>query len=202
MIWDMGGILYRFFTEVLVEKGAIKGWPLDKLPLGPTGLIPDPHYLALDRGEIKEPEYVKRLVKEFSRQGIDYLPYEDVELAPPPLRAETWKLVEKIRNAGLRQMLLTNDATVWLGERWWETWPHIHLFDGVVDVKNVGVPKPSPEPYLACLEKLDVRPDDCIFIDDMHVNCSGAEAVGMSSYWFDISAPEAAAAELGARLEL
>jgi len=35
-------------------------------------------------------------------------------LAPPALRAETWNLVEKVKNAGLRQMLLTNDGTVLL----------------------------------------------------------------------------------------
>lgn len=196
VIWDMGGILYRFFTEILVETAADKGWPLDKIPLGPTGIIPDTHYMALDRGDIKEPEYIRRLVDELSQQGINYIPYDDPELVPPPLRDEIWLIIEQIKAQGIRQMLLTNDATNWLGEHWWQTWPQRSFFEALVDVKNIGYPKPAPEAYKACLELLNLPPEECLFIDDMHVNCYGAEALGMNSYWFDISNPEKAAAGL------
>ncbi len=196
VIWDMGGILFQFFTEVLVAEGTANNWPLEEIPLGPTGRIADPQYAAMDRGEINEAEYIKLLVKEFSRHGIEWIPYK----IHPPERQETWELIGKFREMGLRQMLLTNDASIWLGNRWWETWPHRHYFEEVVDVKVVGVRKPAPEPYLACIEKLDVRPEECIFIDDMHINCSGAEEVGMQSYWFDITDPKAALKELSERL--
>lgn len=198
VIWDMGGILFHFFTEDLVAEGNAKDWPLDKIPLGPTGRIPDPHYAAMDRGEIKEPEYLKLLTDELAQQGIEYVPYKNI----PPERRESWELISKIKEFGLRQMLLTNDATNWLGENWWETWHHSHFFDEVVDVKSIGVSKPSPEPYLACLENFDVRPDQCIFVDDLHINCTGAENVGMQSYWFDIANPKAALYGLSYRLGL
>ena len=71
-----------------------------------------------------------------------------------------------------------------------------HLFESVVDVKTLGVRKPAPEPYLACVEVLDLPPDSCLFVDDMHANCSGAEHVGMRSHWFDITDPEGSAAKL------
>ena len=200
VIWDMGGILYHFFTEVLVKKGEAEGWPMDKIPLGPTGTISDPDYKALSIGKINEPEYVKRLVKLFSRHGIDYCPYDDADLAPPPERTEVWSLIDTINKLHWRQMLLTNDASNWLGKGWWEKWPHRHLFDYMVDVKNVGVSKPSPDPYLACLDKFGVPSSDCIFIDDMHVNCAGAEAVGMQSHWFDITDPPSTIAKLKVRL--
>ncbi len=196
VIWDMGGILYQFFTEKLITIGAGKNWPLDKIPLGPTGTVPDPHYAALDRGEMKEPDYINLLVGEFARQGIDCDPYEFI----PPERPETWEVVAKVKSAGFRQMLLTNDATAWLGENWWETWHHSHFFDELVDVKTVGISKPAPEPYLACVEKIGVQPENCIFIDDMRVNCRGAEDVGMRSYWFDITDPKAALKGLRVRL--
>ena len=195
VIWDMGGILFHFFTEVLVAYGEDNDWPLEEIPLGPTGRIPDPHYVALDRGDINEPEYIKRLNIEFSRHGIDYVPYQ----IRPPERPESWALVDRAQKAGRRQMLLTNDASNWLGVNWWDTWPRRHFFEGVVDVTN-GSRKPSPEPYLACLEKLDVLPEECIFIDDMHANCSGAEAVGMQSYWYDVTDPKAAVEGLSSRL--
>ncbi len=60
----------------------------------------------------------------------------------------------------------------------------------------------ASEPYLACVDTLSVSPQSCLFIDDMHVNCSGAEAVGMQSYWFDVRDPEGSLAGLMSRLGL
>ena len=201
IIWDMGGILYRFFAEVVVERGRRENWPLEELALGPTGPAPDPDYAALDRGDINEPEYVRRLSAGLARHGIDYVPYDDVGLGGN-LRPETWPLVALLKEQGRRQVLLTNDATAWLGEDWWENWPYRDLFEAIVDVKTIGIRKPAPEPYLACTRALDVAPAECLFIDDMHVNCAGAEAVGMASYWFDITDIGAAIAGLRARLAL
>ena len=195
IIWDMGGILFQFFTEVLVARGKEKNWPLDKIPLGPTGDIHDPNFAALDRGEINEPEYVSRIIAEFSRHDIEFVPYN----FRPPERPESWTLVEKIRKLDRRQLLLTNDASNWLGNDWWENWSRRHLFEGVVDVTN-GIRKPAPEPYLACLEKLNLPPEECIFIDDMHINCSGAENVGIQSYWYDVTDPKASVEGLSIRL--
>ena len=60
-------------------------------------------------------------------------------------------------------------------------------FDAVVDVVQVGVRKPSPEPYLAVAEALGVPASECLFVDDLPVNCRGAEAVGMRSLVFDVT---------------
>lgn len=118
------------------------------------------------------------------------------------MREDIWLIINKIKSCGIRQIILTNDATNWLGEKWWETWPHMPLFEAVLDVKNIGFAKPLSEAYIACLNELNLPPEECIFIDDMHVNCSGAEAVGMHSYWFDISNPQDAIAGLEAYLNI
>ena len=34
VVWDMGGILYRYFTEVMRDRGTERGWPIDNIPLG------------------------------------------------------------------------------------------------------------------------------------------------------------------------
>ncbi|KAA3628235.1 MAG: HAD family hydrolase [Proteobacteria bacterium] len=199
VIWDMGGIMYRFFTELMVDVGKERGWPLDRLPLGPTGPGPDPYYAAMDRGEISEPDYVVHIVEALAAESIAFSPYTDLDFSRGE-RPATWRAIEHLQQAGWKQALLTNDATAWLGERWWESWEHAHLFDAVVDVKSVGVRKPAPEPYLACAEALNRSPQSCLFVDDMRANCAGAEAVGMQSFWFDITDPQTALAALLRRL--
>ena len=123
------------------------------------------------------------------KEGIEFSPHQDMDFSSGE-RKQTWGVIAHLKTAGFRQALLTNDATAWLGESWWEKWPYVHLFEQVVDVKTVGVRKPAPEPYLACVKALHCEPQECLFIDDMHANCRGAEAVGMDSFWFDICDPE------------
>jgi FMN phosphatase YigB (HAD superfamily) len=41
--------------------------------------------------------------------------------------------------------------------------------------------KPEPEIYRLAAERLNVAPEQCIFVDDLRENCEGAEAVGMTA---------------------
>lgn len=53
------------------------------------------------------------------------------------------------------------------------------LFDDVVLSSDVGVVKPSPEIYELMAVKLGVLPEECVMIDDVEVNISGAKRAGM-----------------------
>lgn len=201
VVWDMGGIFQRYFTEAILELGEERGWAVEAMPLGPTGTVPDPEYDAMDAGELGEGEYYLRTMARLREAGIDYDPRTDPEMAARR-REEVWGLIEEIAASPVRQAVLTNDASKWLGEDWWHTWPHRHLFDAVVDVEQVGVRKPAPEPFRHVLAALDADPADAVFVDDMRCNVRGAEAVGMTGHHFDIARPEESVATLRARLPL
>lgn len=55
------------------------------------------------------------------------------------------------------------------------------LFDTVVLSGEEGVTKPNPEIFRLVAERLGVRPDECVMIDDIEENCSGADAAGMQT---------------------
>ena len=55
------------------------------------------------------------------------------------------------------------------------------LFDTAVISAEVGLHKPQPEIYRLAAERLVVRPEECVFVDDLRENCAGAEAVGMTA---------------------
>lgn len=55
------------------------------------------------------------------------------------------------------------------------------LFDVVVSSSEVGMIKPHSEIYRRTLQKLNVRPEEMMFIDDREENVRGAEAVGIHS---------------------
>ncbi len=59
-----------------------------------------------------------------------------------------------------------------------------NLFDVVISSYNVKIRKPDPRIYEYTLEKLDVRPEEAVFIDDLEKNVEGAEAVGIKGIIF------------------
>jgi FMN phosphatase YigB (HAD superfamily) len=53
------------------------------------------------------------------------------------------------------------------------------LFDAVVLSNEVGMVKPDADIYELVASKLGLQPEECVMIDDIPANVSGAEAVGM-----------------------
>jgi len=58
------------------------------------------------------------------------------------------------------------------------------LFDELVFSCDVGINKPAREIYELCLDRLGLRPDECLFVDDSAENVQGARAAGMASIHF------------------
>jgi HAD superfamily hydrolase (TIGR01509 family) len=199
VIWDMGGIVYTYFTQVTVEVGERNGWPLDLLPLGPSGRVPDPDYERMLEGGLEEPEYARLVKERLQALGIPFDPTADIDWENRA-RPATIALLADLKRAGHRQAILTNDASRWLGPRWRDTWEFAHYFEAMVDVETIGVRKPAPQPYLAVAEALSAPVDECLFIDDMPINVRGAEAVGMEGFVFEVTDPEGSIENLRARL--
>lgn len=58
------------------------------------------------------------------------------------------------------------------------------IFDVVVASGDVGVVKPESAIYQLTSDKMGLRPDECVFIDDVQAFCDGAEATGMRAIHF------------------
>jgi putative hydrolase of the HAD superfamily len=55
------------------------------------------------------------------------------------------------------------------------------LFEAVVISGDVGMHKPEPAIFMLGAERLGLRPEECVFVDDLRENCQGAEEVGMTA---------------------
>jgi len=53
------------------------------------------------------------------------------------------------------------------------------LFDAIIESSKAGVRKPDPRIYLMMCETLDVDPHDCVYLDDLGINCKPAAEIGM-----------------------
>lgn len=58
------------------------------------------------------------------------------------------------------------------------------LFEAVVVSGDVGWDKPAPEIYIMTAEKLAVKPNECLFIDDIPAFVAAAEKLGMVGFHY------------------
>jgi len=52
-------------------------------------------------------------------------------------------------------------------------------FDVMIESAKAGVRKPDPAIYLMMCEALKVKPADCVYLDDLGINCKPAAQLGM-----------------------
>ncbi len=60
------------------------------------------------------------------------------------------------------------------------------LFDDIVVSADVGIAKPDPSIYTLAAERLELAPEECVFIDDLESNVRAAHSVGMEGVHFRV----------------
>jgi len=132
---------------------------------------------ALERGEVAVPEFERHLAARLrTREGAP-VPAEgliDRMFASFTRHDGMHGVLHRVRRAGRKTALLSNS---WGNEYPREGWDG--LFDAVVISGEVGMRKPEPEIYRHTAELLHLRPEECVFVDDLADNVRGAAAVGM-----------------------
>jgi putative hydrolase of the HAD superfamily len=94
--------------------------------------------------------------------------------------------IRDLRARGLRTALLTNNVREW-EPLWREKLPDVdEIFEVIVDSGFVGMRKPEPRIYELTLDRLGngLSPAECVFVDDIEVNCDAARELGMVAIHF------------------
>jgi 2-haloacid dehalogenase len=60
-------------------------------------------------------------------------------------------------------------------------------FDVIVTSARAGFYKPHPAPYTLCLQELGVARNDCLFVAGSGYDLFGTQAVGLRTFWHNIS---------------
>jgi putative hydrolase of the HAD superfamily len=197
VISDFGGVLTAPLVEGFLAYQRESGVSMEDLGRAMAAAVEQhgehPLY-ALERGEISEAEFRRRL--ESQLDGTFHLErFRDVyfdRLAPNRAMID---YMAELRGRGLRMALLTNNVREW-EPLWRAKLPEIDaIFELVVDSAFVGMRKPERAIYELTLERLGgVAAEECVFVDDLEVNCVAAEKLGMRAVRFETN--EQAVAEV------
>jgi putative hydrolase of the HAD superfamily len=157
---------------------------------GPFDTSSDPEYVRWQAGEITEREYWSVRGAPF---GLDLRGLMSHFYDPPGdhlVRPEMADLVQRHRAAGRVVGVLTNDLHAFHGPEWMSAISVIGEFDFIVDGSITGYLKPDPQAFRLALEAFgNPDPRNVVFVDDQQINIRGAEAVGLSTVFFDPTDP-------------
>ncbi len=199
VIFDMGNVLLRFEPERFLDRWNIRDLADRELLLGEIFHSPD--WPGLDSGESSEEELEERARKRLPERlhtVAHSLIFEwDVPIEPIPGMAE---LLAECKEAQLGLYLLSNASR--RQPDYWSRVPGSSLFDGAVVSAFCRLVKPGAQIYQYTLEKFHLRPEECLFVDDMEANVRAAEAEGIHGFVFngDIKALRRCIEELGVSL--
>jgi epoxide hydrolase-like predicted phosphatase len=145
----------------------------------------------LERGELSEAEFTAivqaQLPDEIQLEGFRDIYFSHLHANEPMI-----ELMRELRRRGLRMAMLTNNVREW-EPLWRAKLPVDEIFEVVVDSAFVGMRKPERAIYELTLERLgDVRAEECVFVDDVDVNCATATELGMTAVHY-VSAEQAIA---------
>jgi epoxide hydrolase-like predicted phosphatase len=189
VISDFGGVLTTPLGNAFAAWSQESGIPLSDLGSALAASLErhgEHPLFVLERGELTEVEFIARLQHELGEERpIDGM--GESLLAGLERNHEMIDLLAGMRERGLRTALLTNNVREW-EPRWRSMLPEIdEIFEVVVDSAFVGMRKPEHGIYHLTVERLGdgLRPEDCLFVDDMAVNCEAARELGMAAVRFD-----------------
>jgi putative hydrolase of the HAD superfamily len=188
LISDFGGVLTSPLQEGFLVYQEESGVSLEQLGLAmakATAEHGDHPLFVLERGEISEIEFRDRIERHLET-GFDLTRLRTLYFERLVPNRPMIEFVRDVRGRGGRTALLTNNVREW-EPLWRSKLPEVdELFEVVVDSAFVGLRKPDPAIYELTLERLGdgVKPEDCVFVDDLEVNCEAARGVGMTAVRF------------------
>ena len=187
VIWDFGGVFTTSPFEAFNRYEAERGLPKDLIRrINSTN--PDTNAWALfERNEVDTAGFDALFLEESTAlghpvRGADVLPLLNGALRPAMVAAlracKNRFKVGCITNNVVSMHSPGQDAGQRAAGAMAQVMP---LFDAIIESSKAGVRKPDPKIYLMMCEQLAVRPDACVYLDDLGINCKPAAALGMKA---------------------
>lgn len=187
VIWDFGGVFTGSPFEAFNAFEAANGLPRDFIR-GVNATNPLTNAWAqFESAKIGAAQFDAQFLAESTAlghpvRGAEVLPLLSGQLRPAMV--EALKACKRAFKVGC----ITNNVAHGLGPTMApdgktaaRTGDIMALFDAVIESSKVGVRKPDAAIYHMMCEALAVDPADCLYLDDLGINCKAAAMIGMTA---------------------
>jgi putative hydrolase of the HAD superfamily len=207
VIWDFGGVITSSPFDAFNRMEEARGMPVDSVRrINATN--PDSNAWALfERAEIDAAEFDRRFAEEARAVGVELRGRDVLACLSGDIRPRMVAALDVLKSKGHKLGCITNNVPAGKGagmagsdEKAIAIADIMTRFDHVIESSKAGVRKPDPRIYLMMCETLTVEPAECIYLDDLGINCKPAAALGMAA--IKVTGEAQALEDLGAALDL
>ena len=187
VLWDFGGVFTTSPFDSFNRHEAERGLPKD-LIRRVNSTNPDSNAWALfERGHIDSKAFDVKFLEESTAlghpvRGAEVLPLLSGDLRPRMVEAllicKRHFKVGCITNNVVHGHGPTMSANREGASRVNAVMQH---FDAIIESSKAGIRKPDPRIYQMMCELLGVKPKECIYLDDLGINCKPAAQLGMTA---------------------
>jgi putative hydrolase of the HAD superfamily len=196
VIWDFGGVFTTSPFEAFARYEREKGIPVGVIRKINSTNHENNAWARFERSHIDMAGFDKAFAVEAKALG-HHIPGHDVlPLLAGDFRPEMIEALRRIKTRFKTGCITNNMPTNAAGGtdagRSLYAREIVELFDELIESSKVGIRKPDPRIYTMMCEKLGVKPDACVFLDDLGGNLKPARAMGMTTIKVE-SGPQAIA---------
>ncbi len=206
VLWDFGGVILSSPFESFNRYEEAHGLPRDFIR-GLNATNPDTNAWAkMERSEVDLAGFCELFEAEARAAGGELVGADVLGMLRGELRPQMVRAQVRIKEAGFRQALLTNNFTSedegsdGGGFSRPELAHAMDVYDCVIESSKAGVRKPDPAAYQLVLDALQVPAEQIVYLDDLGINLKPARALGMTT--IKVVDPDEALAELSKVLDL
>ncbi|GAA0684951.1 MULTISPECIES: HAD family hydrolase [Clostridium] len=179
IVFDIGNVLLNFkpveYLRTKMEEENIKSVK--------EAVFDSPEWPMLDEGTITEKEAI-RVISERNAEIKDLveLAFDNWYDMLTPIENSV-KLLKELKAKGYNLYYLSNFQEL-AYDYIIKEYEFFGLFDGGVASFAEKLMKPDKDIYEKLMERYDLKPEECLFMDDTALNIDGAENVGMKGIVF------------------
>jgi len=183
VIWDFGGVITSSPFEAFNKFELDNNLPKDIIRTINSENPDDNAWAKFERNDIDINEFDTLFSKEADKKGFQISGKQVVKLLSGDIRKtmvdfllslkESYKLgciTNNIQNSKDDKVNHLNQAS-----------QVMKIFDHIIESSRVGLRKPDPKIYYMSCDALGVRPEECIYLDDLGINLKPARKIGMTT---------------------
>jgi putative hydrolase of the HAD superfamily len=186
VIFDFGGVVTSSPFEAFNRLEAGRGLPHDFVRRV-NSTNPDTNAWAqFERAELSTGAFDALFASEAQALGHELNGAAVLACLSGDVRPKIVAALDQLKKAGFRLGCITNNVPTGEGPgmahgagKAAEVANAMTRFEHIIESSKAGVRKPDPRIYLMMCEALGVVPNDCIYLDDLGINCKPAAALGM-----------------------
>ncbi|MDR1629571.1 MAG: HAD family phosphatase [Oscillospiraceae bacterium] len=185
VVFDMGNVLVVYDPKQTMLQDGLTPKQADVIC---GAVFASAEWVALDRGTIEKADAFAVFKSRLPEDLWAYLEPKALRqswMDHMPPYAEMFHLVTDLKRAGYGVYLLSNAGSEF--HSYFKNYPVMELMDGKIISADHHFLKPEPELYRVLFDTFALRPEECLFVDDMRSNIDGAARVGMSGICFSPS---------------